>query len=71
MLLFLVDAGQLYTWGYGILGQGPNVDRRDTPELLPEPLFGRTVYSPDVKVVDVKSCMNGYIARTGRSILLT
>uniref|UniRef100_T1KZ52 RCC1-like domain-containing protein n=2 Tax=Tetranychus urticae TaxID=32264 RepID=T1KZ52_TETUR len=47
------DKGQVYVWGYGILGQGPNVQQSSKPLLLPEPLFGCNDVNPDVEVVSI------------------
>lgn len=48
-----LDKGQVYVWGYGILGQGPNVQQSSKPLLLPEPLFGCNDVNPDVEVVSI------------------
>uniref|UniRef100_A0A914X4T4 Uncharacterized protein n=1 Tax=Plectus sambesii TaxID=2011161 RepID=A0A914X4T4_9BILA len=35
----LTDGGEVYVWGYGILGQGPEAGFVNRPSLLPSPLF--------------------------------
>jgi alpha-tubulin suppressor-like RCC1 family protein len=49
-------------WGYGILGLGPNVETLSEPQMLPEPLFGKTPFSPDGRVVDVQAGMSHFAA---------
>ena len=43
----------VFVWGYGILGKGPNLDQSSEPVLLPAPLFGRNEFNPDTVVVAV------------------
>ncbi|KAF2365891.1 Regulator of chromosome condensation RCC1 [Trinorchestia longiramus] len=51
---FLVnDKGDVYSWGFGPLGRGPDNLHSSQPQLIPPPLFGRNSYNPDVKVVSV------------------
>ncbi|XP_053200632.1 RCC1-like G exchanging factor-like protein [Panonychus citri] len=47
------DKGQVYVWGFGLLGQGPNVHDSSIPLLLPEPLFGCNDVNPDIKVISL------------------
>jgi hypothetical protein len=44
----------VFVWGYGILGKGPNLDQTMEPTLLPAPLFGRNEFNPDVVVTSIK-----------------
>ena len=43
----------VFVWGYGILGKGPNLDQSFEPVLLPAPLFGRNEFNPDTAVTSV------------------
>ena len=43
----------VFVWGYGILGKGPNLDQSVEPVLLPAPLFGRNEFNPDTAVTSV------------------
>lgn len=51
--MFLTESGQVYIWGYGFLGLGPENMMKSEPTLLPPPLFGANAYNPDVTVVDI------------------
>ncbi|CAG2105631.1 unnamed protein product [Medioppia subpectinata] len=63
------DLGNVYVWGYGILGMGPKVDHLKTPTLLPMPLFGANEFNPDVKVVRVEGSFNHLAAITNKGDL--
>lgn len=47
------ESGQVYVWGYGIVGQGPEVTVRSKPSLLPPPLFGANEFESNLKVRSV------------------
>lgn len=49
----LNEHGQVFVWGFGILGKGPKADRSDEPTEIPTILFGKNEFQPDVKVVNV------------------
>ena len=59
--VWLTDEGNVYVWGYGILGKGPNVGQSKEPTQLPPSLFGRNEFSPDIKIIDIKCGIN-YLA---------
>lgn len=40
-------------WGFGILGKGPALEFSRTPVQIPNTLFGRNEFSPDVGVTSV------------------
>ena len=42
--------GEVYVWGFGILGLGPNAQRVLEPTIIPSTLFGKNPYEPDSKV---------------------
>ncbi|XP_066279833.1 RCC1-like G exchanging factor-like protein [Branchiostoma lanceolatum] len=67
----LNDQGQVYVWGYGILGKGPKLEETPIPELLPEVLFGRNDFSPDVVVKEIKAGLNSFAAVTTGGELYT
>lgn len=67
----LNDRGQVFVWGFGILGQGPNVDHSSKPTLIPETLFGMNVYNPEVKVVKIHAGLSHFAAITNQGDLLT
>lgn len=49
----LNDEGEVFVWGFGIFGLGPEAKRIDTPTLIPKTLFGLTPFDPDTKVVKI------------------
>ena len=65
MYLF-VDNGEVYVWGYGVLGKGPKLEQTKTPSYLPMPLFGKSEFSSDVKVEKIYSGVNYFAALTSR-----
>lgn len=42
--------GDVYVWGYGILGLGPEVKKVSQPTLIPPVLFGKNLYEKNTKV---------------------
>lgn len=44
------EDGQVYTWGFGPLGKGPNVTHSKTPTPIPLTLFGQNELTPNAKV---------------------
>ena len=66
---FIVDNGDVFVWGYGILGKGPNFEQSELPTQLPPSLFGVSEFSPDVKVVDIKCGINFFAALTSKFLL--
>ena len=42
--------GNVYVWGFGILGLGPEAQRILKPTIIPKTLFGVNVYEPETKV---------------------
>ncbi|KAH3780909.1 hypothetical protein DPMN_158734, partial [Dreissena polymorpha] len=60
----LNEKGEVYVWGYGVLGKGPKVDMLQSPSLLPLPLFGVNELQPEVKVTEVKCGMSHFAAVT-------
>lgn len=49
-ILYYSDAGEVFVWGYGILGFGPEVRRAMKPTKIPSTLFGINEYDPTVRV---------------------
>ncbi|XP_058828794.1 RCC1-like G exchanging factor-like protein [Topomyia yanbarensis] len=48
--LALNDSGDVFSWGYGILGFGPEVTHQPRPALIPPALFGRNDFNPTSRV---------------------
>lgn len=63
-LMIILDKGQVFVWGYGILGQGPKVDYLKHPSLIPEPLFGWNEFNTDVKVTSLHASLTHWAAIT-------
>ncbi|XP_023349229.1 RCC1-like G exchanging factor-like protein [Eurytemora carolleeae] len=51
--LALNEDGDVYVWGYGILGKGPNLNTAIKPEKIPPALFGISPFSPDIKITSL------------------
>lgn len=65
----LNDRGQVYIWGFGILGKGPEVEHLSYPTLLPETLFGMNAYNPDGKVEKIFAGLSQMAAITNKGDL--
>lgn len=66
---FLNENGEVFTWGYGILGLGPNVQATTIPTKLPSPLFGANEIDAGKKVVNLKCGVYSFAAITNRGDL--
>lgn len=51
--MVLNDNRDVFVWGFGILGKGPALEFSRTPVQIPNTLFGRNEFSPDVGVTSV------------------
>uniref|UniRef100_A0A8B9JDU5 RCC1 like n=1 Tax=Astyanax mexicanus TaxID=7994 RepID=A0A8B9JDU5_ASTMX len=65
----LNDEGEMFVWGYGILGKGPNLSESEIPEKVPATLFGRSEFSPTVKVSHIRCGLTNFAAITDRGEL--
>ena len=65
----LSEDGDVYVWGYGILGKGPNVDQSERPTLIPPALFGRNEFNPEVRIKDIKCGINYFAALLGKTLM--
>lgn len=52
--LILNENGDVFTWGYGLLGFGPNASHVPLPKQIPATLFGRNEFNPNNRVVAVR-----------------
>lgn len=48
--MVLNENGDVFSWGYGILGFGPDVGHQARPTQIPPALFGRNDFNPNVRV---------------------
>uniref|UniRef100_A0A8C9TJI6 RCC1 like n=1 Tax=Scleropages formosus TaxID=113540 RepID=A0A8C9TJI6_SCLFO len=65
----LNDKGEVFVWGYGILGKGPNLSEAKTPEMIPLTLFGRSEFNPSVRVAQIRCGLHHFAAVTDRGEL--
>uniref|UniRef100_A0A1A8PJJ8 Williams-Beuren syndrome chromosome region 16 homolog n=1 Tax=Nothobranchius rachovii TaxID=451742 RepID=A0A1A8PJJ8_9TELE len=65
----LNEKGEVYVWGYGILGKGPNLSESSTPEMIPPTLFGRSEFNPSVAVSKIRCGLSHFAAVTDRGEL--
>ncbi|XP_063616327.1 RCC1-like G exchanging factor-like protein [Cydia splendana] len=55
------EQGDVFVWGYGLLGLGPNVSNSTKPKLIPPAFFGRNEFNPECVVQQVV-CGIGHLA---------
>ncbi|XP_061211437.1 RCC1-like G exchanging factor-like protein isoform X2 [Neopsephotus bourkii] len=65
----LTEEGNVFVWGYGILGKGPNLIETAMPEMIPPSLFGRSDFNPDIRVAHVRCGLSHFAALTNRGEL--
>lgn len=51
----LNEAGDMFVWGFGILGLGPEVDHIKSPTLIPPTLFGKNAFNSASRVLSIKA----------------
>ncbi|XP_055993686.1 RCC1-like G exchanging factor-like protein isoform X1 [Sorex fumeus] len=61
--------GQVFVWGYGILGKGPKLVESALPEMIPPSLFGLTDFCPDVRVAHIRCGLSHFAAITNKGEL--
>lgn len=62
----LNDKGQVFVWGFGILGKGPRVEHSSLPTLVPESLFGMNIYNSEIKVIKIFAGHSNFAAITNQ-----
>ncbi|KAI1903478.1 hypothetical protein AGOR_G00027610 [Albula goreensis] len=65
----LNEKGEVFVWGYGILGKGPNLSESKTPEKVPPTLFGKSEFNPTVAVTQIRCGLTHFAAVTDRGEL--
>ncbi|XP_060768745.1 RCC1-like G exchanging factor-like protein [Neoarius graeffei] len=65
----LNEDGEVFVWGYGILGKGPNLAESEIPEKVPATLFGKSEFNPTVKVSQIRCGLSHFAAITDRGEL--
>ena len=63
------DCGEVFVWGYGILGKGPDLEQSQRPVKIPVTLFGKNEFNTKTRVVDIKAGLSQFAAITSKSRL--
>ena len=58
----LNERHEVYVWGFGYLGKGPQTDHLKVPSLIPPPLFHCDEFNPDLKITDICAGMRHFAA---------
>ncbi|MPC28451.1 Williams-Beuren syndrome chromosomal region 16 protein [Portunus trituberculatus] len=69
--LALNEEGQVYSWGFGPIGKGPNVTYSKLPTPIPSTLFGQNEITPDAKVTSVTCGINQFAVINSQGSLFT
>lgn len=64
MCAVINNQGQVFVWGYGLLGYEANVSHITEPYALPQNLFSNKEYNSDVKVDSISCGLNYFAAIT-------
>ncbi|KAL3289606.1 hypothetical protein HHI36_023018 [Cryptolaemus montrouzieri] len=62
--IVLNEDRQVFSWGFGILGFGPNVQQSTKPAKIPETLFGKNEFQPNNVVEKIQCGVSHYFAIT-------
>lgn len=62
----LNERNEVYVWGFGYLGKGPQTDHLKEPSLIPPPLFQCDDFNPDIRVVDIVAGLRHFAALTNQ-----
>lgn len=62
--LALNENRDLFAWGFGILGAGPEVQQSFKPVRIPETLFGKNAFSPDSRIEAIQCGVSHSVAIT-------
>ncbi|KAK4297550.1 hypothetical protein Pmani_030041 [Petrolisthes manimaculis] len=60
MCLVLDEDGQVFSWGFGPIGKGPEVTHSKDPTPIPSTLFGCNEITPEAKAISVNSGVNHF-----------
>ena len=69
--LLVNSEGQVWVWGYGILGKGPELEHSDAPTPIPDPIFGNNMFGSNVKVEKVFAGLGHQAAVNSKGDLFT
>uniref|UniRef100_A0A7N8X1T9 RCC1 like n=1 Tax=Mastacembelus armatus TaxID=205130 RepID=A0A7N8X1T9_9TELE len=65
----LNEKGEVFVWGYGILGKGPKLSESSVPEMIPSSLFGFAELNSSAVVTRIRCGLNHFAAITDRGEL--
>lgn len=65
----LNDRGEVFVWGYGILGKGPRLNESAVPQQIPPSLFGRSDFNPSAAVTRISCGLSHFAAVTDQGEL--
>ena len=60
----MTEGGQVWVWGWGILGKGPALESANVPTLIPEELFGTRAFGESGRVKSVEAGLGHQAALT-------
>lgn len=63
-LNFPTEHGDVFVWGFGLIGLGPKADQVGEPTQIPSILLGRNDFSPDSKVCAIHAGFSHFGAVT-------
>ena len=69
--MLLNEDGEVWVWGYGILGKGPGLQNSAWPSLIPPTLFGFSELNKDVYVTKINCGLGSLAAITNNGELYT
>ncbi|XP_076035728.1 RCC1-like G exchanging factor-like protein [Oratosquilla oratoria] len=71
LCLAVNDDGEVFSWGYGLLGKGPKATFSKQPTKIPSVFFGRNELNPETKVVSISGGINTFAAINSDGSLFT
>lgn len=54
----LNEAGDVFVWGFGLLGFGPQVEHSRYPRMIPPTIFGQNPFNPSCRVISINCGLN-------------
>lgn len=67
----LNEFGDVFVWGFGLVGLGPEADYCKLPTRIPPTLFGRNAFNPANRVISINCGMNHLAAINSDNDLFT
>lgn len=57
-MIYFLENGDVFVWGFGLLGLGPQEGYSKEPKQIPPTLFGRNSFNKDNRVISIKCGIN-------------